>query len=113
MVTTTGKKQITPMTASLGRTPKPHQNTSSGATTTIGTAWEATSSGYRARCSVGERWTTTARAKPTTSDTTMPRPTSWAVMAKFDDSRPALFHSAAATSCGAGSTNGSTPPVST
>ena len=31
--------------ASLGAIPKPNQNTSSGAMTTIGTAWEATSSG--------------------------------------------------------------------
>ncbi len=40
-----GKKQMTTITASLGSSPKPHQNTSSGAKITIGTACEPTASG--------------------------------------------------------------------
>ena len=45
VVTSTGKKQINTITASLGRMPNPHQNTSSGAITAIGTAWEPIASG--------------------------------------------------------------------
>jgi hypothetical protein len=45
VVTTTGKKQTRAMIASLGTMPKPNHTTSSGAMMTIGTAWEATSSG--------------------------------------------------------------------
>ena len=45
VVTSTGKKQISTITASLGNTPKPHQKTSSGAITAIGTACEPTASG--------------------------------------------------------------------
>ena len=40
-----GKKQIRAMIASFGPIPKPSQTTRIGATTTIGTVWEATSSG--------------------------------------------------------------------
>ena len=45
VVTTTGKKQIRTITISLGNRPKPSRNTSSGAITAIGTAWEPTVSG--------------------------------------------------------------------
>ena len=45
VVTSTGKKQISAITTSFGNTPKPHQKTSSGAITAIGTACEPTASG--------------------------------------------------------------------
>ena len=45
VVTSTGKKQISAITTSLGKIPKPHQKTSSGAITAIGTACEPTASG--------------------------------------------------------------------
>ena len=44
-LTTIGKKQTSAMMSSLGVSPNPNQITSSGATTTSGTAWEAISSG--------------------------------------------------------------------
>ena len=104
VVTSTGKKQISTITTSLGNTPNPHQNTSSGAITAIGTAWEPIASGYTARRSTREKWISTASAKPSASASAIPSPTSVAVGARFAASRPALSHSAAATACGEGST---------
>ena len=45
VVTSTGKKQISAITTSFGKMPKPHQNTSSTPITGIGTACEPTASG--------------------------------------------------------------------
>ena len=45
VLTVIGKKQIRAMIASFGPIPNPSQTTRIGATTTIGTVWEATSSG--------------------------------------------------------------------
>ena len=45
VVTSTGKKQISAITTSFGKIPKPHQNTSSTPITGIGTACEPTASG--------------------------------------------------------------------
>ena len=44
-MTSTGKKQISTITASFGSMPKPHQKTSSGAITATGIACEPTASG--------------------------------------------------------------------
>src|SRR3954447_12795014 len=63
-VTVTGKKQTSATIASLGASPKPSQATSSGATMTIGMVCDATSSGYTARRSTGERWMAVAHATP-------------------------------------------------
>ena len=93
--------------------PKPHQNTSGAAITAIGTACEPTACGYTARRSHLEKWIATASAKPVSSARPRPSTTSSAVILKFCHSSPALPHSAAAISWGAGSTAGSTPPRST
>jgi hypothetical protein len=44
-LTVIGKKQISATIAIVGRMPKSNRSTKMGASTTIGTAWEATSSG--------------------------------------------------------------------
>ena len=43
--TVMGKKQMSATMASLGARPKSNASTNSGASTTVGMAWEATSSG--------------------------------------------------------------------
>ena len=108
-----GKKQISAITTSLGKSPKPHQKTSGRAITAIGTAWEPTASGYTPRRKSGERWIATARAKPPSSASPSPSTTSSAVTVKFLHKRSALFHRALAIAWGAGSSEGSTAPRST
>ncbi len=98
------------MIASFGARPNPSQTTRSTAITGMGTAWEATSTGYTARRAAREKCRPTARANPASSATRMPRATSPAVTRKLSHSSARSRTSAAATSVGAGSTRSSTAP---
>ena len=102
MFTTIGKKQMRAITISLGPIPKPNQITRIGAITTIGTAWEATTMGYRARRSIGERWSTTATSIPAATAIANPSSTSCAVTHASGSSTSRSSTMARATSLGAG-----------
>ena len=91
------------ITISLGPIPKPNQITRIGAITTIGTACEATTMGYSARRSIGERWSATATATPAASASAKPSSTSCAVTHASGSSMSRSSTSARATSLGAGS----------
>ena len=101
-MTTIEKKETTATTTSLGRIPKPSQNTSTGAKTGTGTACEATIRGRVARRSVGEKWIAIASRHPNTVATRIPSRTSWAVTRKLLHSSARSVYSALATAWGGG-----------
>ena len=72
VLTSTGKNTIRATTTTFGVSPNPNQMSSSGASTTMGTVWLMTSTGYRTRRASGRRTITTARATPTTAPMTKP-----------------------------------------
>ena len=67
-----GKNVTSAITTTFGSSPNPNQMINSGAMATIGTVWDATSSGVNARRSHGTKSTVTAIAQPTASDTANP-----------------------------------------
>ena len=67
-----GKNVTNAITTTFGSSPNPNQMISSGAIATIGSVWDATSSGVSARRSHGTKSTATAIAHPRASDTANP-----------------------------------------
>ena len=94
----------------FGASPKPSTSTTSGAITGIGTACEPTTSGRSARRAPGERCIATASAAPATIAAASPSTTSQVVTSRSGASSARSFHSACATSVGAGRISSSTSP---